>query len=103
VTLWTAKQCSASRKRRSSRPWSPRRDRAARNTSSATAQFSSVIRVSMVGPLEADPPGITDQAPGEASPDPTPRNPSTRPSTTWAVLAWFPQEIRDLAGFGSRR
>jgi hypothetical protein len=23
-------------------------------------------------------------------------------STTWAVLAWFPWEIRDLAGFGSR-
>src|SRR5918998_1579255 len=44
----------ASRNLRSSRPLSPRRERAARNTSSTVAQSSSVIRVSMVGPPQTD-------------------------------------------------
>jgi hypothetical protein len=50
VMLWRVKKCSASRKPRSFRPLSPRRERAAANTSSTTVQSSSVIRVSMVGP-----------------------------------------------------
>jgi hypothetical protein len=37
VTLWTVESCCASRKRRSSRPLSPRGERAARNTSSTTS------------------------------------------------------------------
>src|SRR3954466_4722658 len=60
VMLWTAKSCSASRKRRSLRPFAPRRERQARNTSSTVAQSSSVIRVSMVGSSQTDLPGVTD-------------------------------------------
>jgi len=56
VTLWTVKWCRASRKRRSSRPLSPRRERAARNASSAIAQSCSVILVSIAGPPETGPP-----------------------------------------------
>jgi hypothetical protein len=56
VMLWRVKKCSASRKRRSSRPLSPRREQAAANTSSTTVQSSSVIRVSMVDPPETDQP-----------------------------------------------
>src|SRR3954470_24131460 len=59
VMLWTAKKCSASRKRRSLRPLAPRRERQARNTSSTVAQSSSVIRVSMAGSSQTDPPGVT--------------------------------------------
>jgi hypothetical protein len=32
-----------------------------RNTANTTVQSSSIIRVSMVGPPETDPPGIIDQ------------------------------------------
>src|ERR671926_341265 len=50
----------ASRKRRSSRPLAPRRARQARNTSSTLVQSSSLMRVSMVGSCQTDPPGDTD-------------------------------------------
>src|ERR687883_1222307 len=60
VTLWTAKKWMASRKRRSSRPLAPRRERQARNTSSTLVQSSSVMWVSMVGSCQTDPPGGTD-------------------------------------------
>src|SRR5918912_4525177 len=60
VTLWTAKEWMASRKRRSLRPLAPRRERQARNTSSTTVQSSSLIRVSMVGSSQTDPSGATD-------------------------------------------
>src|SRR4051812_44262125 len=58
--LWTARSCSASRKIRSFRPLAPRRERQARKTSSTVAQSSSVIRVSMVGSSQTDPPSVTD-------------------------------------------
>src|ERR687894_568872 len=86
AALWTVRWCSASRKRRSSRPLSPRRDRAARNTASATAQSRSVIRVSIARPSQTDTPGITDRAVRESEQDSTPWNPSTRPSITAAFL-----------------
>src|SRR3954451_7182602 len=60
VMLWTQKECTASRKRRSFRPLAPRRERQARNTSSTVAQSSSVIRVSMVGSSQTDLPSVTD-------------------------------------------
>lgn len=56
VTLWTAKQRSAPRSRRPSRPLSPRREQHPRTTSSVTAQSASLIPVRMAGPPQADPP-----------------------------------------------
>src|SRR5919205_2958893 len=57
----------ASRKRRSLRPLAPRRERQARNTSSTVVQSSSVMRVSMVGSSQTDPPGVTDPRIWEAA------------------------------------
>jgi hypothetical protein len=55
VMLCSVKQCNASRKRRSSRPFCPRREHAAWNNSRTIAQSSSVIRVSMVRSNNTDP------------------------------------------------
>ncbi|MBX6373704.1 MAG: hypothetical protein IRZ13_05630 [Acetobacteraceae bacterium] len=44
-----------------------------------TVPAGAAIRVSMVGPPAADPPGSTDQSAKESSSDSTLRNPSTRP------------------------
>src|SRR4051812_19771009 len=67
--LWTAKSCSASRKIRSLRPFAPRREQQARNSSSTVAQSSSVIRVSMVGSSQTDLPGVTDPRTWESTHD----------------------------------
>src|SRR5918912_4360175 len=69
VTLWTAKEWMASRKRRSSRPLAPRRERQARNTSSTLVQSSSLMRVSIVGSSQTDPPGVTDPSTWESAHD----------------------------------
>src|SRR3954467_11894657 len=60
VMLWTAKKCRPPREIRAFRPLPPRRERQARKTSSTVVQSSSVIRVSMVGSSQTDPPSVTD-------------------------------------------
>src|SRR6266702_124143 len=66
VMLWTAKYCNASRNLRSSRPLSPRRERAARNICKTSAQSDSVMVVSMVGPPQTDHPRVTEKLIGES-------------------------------------
>src|SRR4051812_3252384 len=98
--LWTAKSCSASRKIRSLRPFAPRRERPARNTSSTVAQSSSVIRVSMVGSSQTDLPGVTDPRTWESTHrilDPI-RPHSLAQKGDLAVLSYLPYQAGERTG-----
>src|ERR1700730_13339778 len=80
VMLCTVKKCNASINLRSSRPLSPRRERAARNTSTTISQSASLICVSMIG--SPKPTSYESLMPSLVNPlSSTHPIPSTRPSS----------------------